>query len=234
MMERNALSMAEGLSLQVETFVQQAILTSTSVKPIGKINIAHGCVTCPAFSPSLLCYVLTYLDCSSILSDVIFDNVFSDIAFHSLYPLFPSHSRELTVLFRQDQGVRAQRQGRASERESRLSSSSHVSLTDTCGAADERAQRRARARQRDRRRPDNCDGGADTRARRACRVPAQCVRQLDWGGERLGSACVQAVRQRRVGKQQLYTSPSPVAEAAGPTFGQQQLRAAPATAPRSG
>ncbi|KAJ7938452.1 hypothetical protein B0H13DRAFT_2302009 [Mycena leptocephala] len=61
MMERNALSMAEGLSLQVETFVQQAILTSTSVKPIGKINIAHG----------------------SILSDVIFDNVFSDIAFHN-------------------------------------------------------------------------------------------------------------------------------------------------------
>jgi hypothetical protein len=107
MMERNALSMAEGLSLQVETFVQQAILTSPSVKPIGKINIAHGCVTCPSFSSSLLCYVLTYLDCSSILSDIIFDNVFSDIAFHSLYPLFPSHSRELTILFRQDQGVRA-------------------------------------------------------------------------------------------------------------------------------
>jgi hypothetical protein len=58
MMERNALSSAEGLSLQAETFVQQAMLTSPNVKPIGQISIAHGCVI-PSPS-SLLCYMPTF------------------------------------------------------------------------------------------------------------------------------------------------------------------------------
>ncbi|KAJ7699331.1 hypothetical protein B0H17DRAFT_307243 [Mycena rosella] len=60
MMERNALSAAENLAMQTATYVQQATLASPNVNPIGQINIAHG----------------------SIISDVIFDNIFTDMAFH--------------------------------------------------------------------------------------------------------------------------------------------------------
>ncbi|KAJ7146181.1 hypothetical protein C8R44DRAFT_845418 [Mycena epipterygia] len=59
-MERNALSVAEGLAGQTAVYVQQAMLASPQVQPIGEINIAHG----------------------SIMSDVIFDNIFTDMAFH--------------------------------------------------------------------------------------------------------------------------------------------------------
>ncbi|KAJ6578810.1 hypothetical protein DFH09DRAFT_1148375 [Mycena vulgaris] len=60
MMERNALSAAEGLAMQANMCVQQARMASPQVLPIGEINIAHG----------------------SIISDVIFDNIFTDMAFH--------------------------------------------------------------------------------------------------------------------------------------------------------
>ncbi|KAF7369822.1 hypothetical protein MVEN_00315100 [Mycena venus] len=60
MMERNALSSAEGYATQAQIFVQQAMMASPQVLPIGEINIAHG----------------------SIMSDVIFDNIFTDMAFH--------------------------------------------------------------------------------------------------------------------------------------------------------
>ncbi|KAJ6556889.1 hypothetical protein B0H10DRAFT_2241122 [Mycena sp. CBHHK59/15] len=60
MMERNALSAAEALALQAATYVQQAQFASGAVQPIGEISIAHG----------------------SIMSDVIFDNIFTDMAFH--------------------------------------------------------------------------------------------------------------------------------------------------------
>ncbi|KAJ7092493.1 hypothetical protein B0H15DRAFT_834122 [Mycena belliarum] len=60
MMERNALSQAENMAKQTATYVQQAMLTSPNVQPIGQINIPHG----------------------SIMSDVIFDNVFTDVMFH--------------------------------------------------------------------------------------------------------------------------------------------------------
>ncbi|KAJ7042945.1 hypothetical protein C8F04DRAFT_57743 [Mycena alexandri] len=60
MMERNALSSAEGLAMQAATYVQQAMIADQQVQPIGQISIAHG----------------------SIMSDVIFDNVFTDMAFH--------------------------------------------------------------------------------------------------------------------------------------------------------
>ncbi|KAJ7756327.1 hypothetical protein B0H16DRAFT_698105 [Mycena metata] len=60
MMERNALSSAEGLAMQAATYVQQAMIADPQVQPIGQISIAHG----------------------SIMSDVIFDNVFTDMAFH--------------------------------------------------------------------------------------------------------------------------------------------------------
>ncbi|KAF7297345.1 hypothetical protein MIND_00967900 [Mycena indigotica] len=59
-MERNALSSAEGLATQAATYVQQAMLASPQVKPIGQITVAHG----------------------SIMSDVIFDNIFTDMMFH--------------------------------------------------------------------------------------------------------------------------------------------------------
>ncbi|CAK5271198.1 unnamed protein product [Mycena citricolor] len=60
MMERDALSSAQQSSMRAEMFVQQAQMASRIVGPIGQISIAHG----------------------SILSDVIFDNIFSDMAFH--------------------------------------------------------------------------------------------------------------------------------------------------------
>ncbi|KAJ6492936.1 hypothetical protein C8R47DRAFT_1044436 [Mycena vitilis] len=60
MMERNALSAAEGHSMQAATCVQQAMIASPQVRPIGDIQIAHG----------------------SIMSDVLFDNIFTDMAFH--------------------------------------------------------------------------------------------------------------------------------------------------------
>ncbi|KAJ7456998.1 hypothetical protein FB451DRAFT_1047742 [Mycena latifolia] len=60
MMERNALSAAEGMAMRTATYVQQAMLASPQVQPIGEINIAHG----------------------SIMSDVLFDNIFTDMAFH--------------------------------------------------------------------------------------------------------------------------------------------------------
>jgi len=60
MMERNALTAAEGYASQGKILVQQAMMTSPQVQPMGQITIAHG----------------------SFLSDVIFDNIFTDMAFH--------------------------------------------------------------------------------------------------------------------------------------------------------
>ncbi|KAJ7270658.1 hypothetical protein B0H12DRAFT_1200332 [Mycena haematopus] len=42
MMERNALSSAEGHASQAQIFVQQAMMASPQVQPIGQISIAHG------------------------------------------------------------------------------------------------------------------------------------------------------------------------------------------------
>jgi hypothetical protein len=44
MMERNALTSAEGHASQAKMFVQQAMMTSPQVQPMGQITIAHGCV----------------------------------------------------------------------------------------------------------------------------------------------------------------------------------------------
>ncbi|KAJ6463531.1 hypothetical protein C8R45DRAFT_522431 [Mycena sanguinolenta] len=60
MMERNALSSAENYANQAQVYVQQARVASPQVQLIGNISIAHG----------------------SILTDVIFDNIFTDLAFH--------------------------------------------------------------------------------------------------------------------------------------------------------
>ncbi|KAJ7607339.1 hypothetical protein FB45DRAFT_1040309 [Roridomyces roridus] len=60
MMERDALNTAEGHAKQAAMFVRQAQSVSPYVQPIGEVSVAQG----------------------SILSDVIFDNIFSDMAFH--------------------------------------------------------------------------------------------------------------------------------------------------------
>ncbi|KAJ7271079.1 hypothetical protein C8J57DRAFT_1603391 [Mycena rebaudengoi] len=60
MMERSALGGAESHSIQADMYVQQARMSSSAVKPIGEIRIAQG----------------------SIISDVMFDNIFTDMAFH--------------------------------------------------------------------------------------------------------------------------------------------------------
>lgn len=53
---------------------------------------------------------------SSIMSDVIFDNIFTDMAFHGLFCSFVPKPVTDSAFLRQDQGVRAQRRGSAAER----------------------------------------------------------------------------------------------------------------------
>ncbi|CAA7262011.1 unnamed protein product [Cyclocybe aegerita] len=61
MMERNALSNARGNAAQAEMFVEQAKSFSPAIRPIRRVHIAEG----------------------SLLGDVLFDNIFTDIAFHT-------------------------------------------------------------------------------------------------------------------------------------------------------
>ncbi|KAH9477103.1 hypothetical protein JR316_0011019 [Psilocybe cubensis] len=61
MMERNALRNAQSNAFQVEMLVDQAVRESPAVQPVGRVNIAQG----------------------SIVSDVFFDNIFTDMAFHN-------------------------------------------------------------------------------------------------------------------------------------------------------
>ncbi|KAJ7854742.1 hypothetical protein B0H14DRAFT_3449481 [Mycena olivaceomarginata] len=59
-LERHELRVAQRHATQAEMFVQQAMMSCPNVQAVGEITIAHG----------------------SFMSDVLFDNVFSDIAFH--------------------------------------------------------------------------------------------------------------------------------------------------------
>jgi len=81
MMERNALSAAQSLASQVTMMVLQAQQTSGNVNPIGPMNVAHG----------------------HIISDVFFDNIFTDLAFHqkieaSAAELRRAHSKLLSEI----------------------------------------------------------------------------------------------------------------------------------------
>ncbi|KAJ3494460.1 hypothetical protein NLJ89_g10802 [Agrocybe chaxingu] len=60
-MERNALSSARGSAAQAEMFVEQARSFSPAIRSIRRVHIAEG----------------------SLLGDVLFDNIFSDMAFHT-------------------------------------------------------------------------------------------------------------------------------------------------------
>ena len=86
MMERNALVNAQGNASQVEMLVTQAIRASPRVQPIGRIDIARGSVV---FSSCFFIYFTNFnlfsFPYSSLLSDVFFDNIFTDMAFHSNY-----------------------------------------------------------------------------------------------------------------------------------------------------
>ncbi|KAJ7827901.1 hypothetical protein B0H14DRAFT_3719951 [Mycena olivaceomarginata] len=59
-LERHELRVAQRHATQAEMFVQQAMMSCPNVQAVGEITIAHG----------------------SFMSDVLFDNIFSDIAFH--------------------------------------------------------------------------------------------------------------------------------------------------------
>jgi len=61
MMERNALSNAQLNGSQAEMLVDQAVRTSPNVQRVGRVNITQG----------------------SIMSDVFFDNIFTDMSFHN-------------------------------------------------------------------------------------------------------------------------------------------------------
>ncbi|KDR78264.1 hypothetical protein GALMADRAFT_119275 [Galerina marginata CBS 339.88] len=61
MMERSALRQAQTNASQAEMLVNQAMRVSSAVQPVGRVNIAQG----------------------SIVSDIFFDNIFTDMAFHN-------------------------------------------------------------------------------------------------------------------------------------------------------
>ncbi|PPQ95779.1 hypothetical protein CVT26_015919 [Gymnopilus dilepis] len=61
MMERNALRSAQANASHVEMLVDQATRISPTVQPVGRVNIAQG----------------------AIVSDIFFDNFFTDMAFHN-------------------------------------------------------------------------------------------------------------------------------------------------------
>ncbi|KAF8154213.1 hypothetical protein B0H34DRAFT_81316 [Crassisporium funariophilum] len=61
MMERNALRNADSNATQVAMLVDQAMRASPKVQPVGRVNIAQG----------------------SMMSDVFFDNIFTDMSFHN-------------------------------------------------------------------------------------------------------------------------------------------------------
>lgn len=60
MMERNALTNATAQAAQAESFAEQARRVNPAVQPVGRVQIAQG----------------------SLMSDVFFDNIFTDMAFH--------------------------------------------------------------------------------------------------------------------------------------------------------
>ncbi|TEB33771.1 hypothetical protein FA13DRAFT_111992 [Coprinellus micaceus] len=60
MMERNALTNATAQASQAESFAEQAHRVNPVVQPVGRVQIAQG----------------------SLMSDVFFDNIFTDMAFH--------------------------------------------------------------------------------------------------------------------------------------------------------
>ncbi|KAF7373616.1 hypothetical protein MSAN_00572000 [Mycena sanguinolenta] len=94
MMERESLDNARAQGTRAQTFVQQAMMVSPQVQPIGEISIAHGSVV-PLFPLSAKEYkALTPTTYSSIISDVIFDNIFTDFAFHPLPQTVPEPSQD--------------------------------------------------------------------------------------------------------------------------------------------
>ena len=79
MMERNALRNAQANASQAEFLVNEAKKFSSAVQPVGRVSIAQGCV----IRILLFLFTLTLLHFRSIVSDVFFDNIYTDIAFHS-------------------------------------------------------------------------------------------------------------------------------------------------------
>lgn len=76
MLERSALRNAQSQAYTAETLVNQASQISPHVRPIGPIQIAEGSVHVAGHRPFLILS-------RNLVSDVLFDNIFSDLAFHS-------------------------------------------------------------------------------------------------------------------------------------------------------
>ena len=109
MMERNALVNAQGNASQVEILVNQAIRASPpprGVQPLGRLDITRGFVFHP-FYFILLTLSLFSFPYSSMLSDVFFDNIFTDMAFHSNYRLLfcGVYFLHIHIKNRQDQAI---------------------------------------------------------------------------------------------------------------------------------
>jgi hypothetical protein len=78
MMKDGTLSALQQLDIQSATYIRQAMLVSPEVKPIGKVQIAHRCVV-PSYRTAITVHACLS---SAILSDIIFDSVFSEMALH--------------------------------------------------------------------------------------------------------------------------------------------------------
>ncbi|KAJ7767400.1 hypothetical protein DFH07DRAFT_880916 [Mycena maculata] len=85
-MERDSLSTAQQQLNQTQLLVQQAISASQQVQPVGEFQVAHG----------------------SIISDVLFDNIFTDLAFHDKIKATARNVEEMQLkLTEQIRGARA-------------------------------------------------------------------------------------------------------------------------------
>lgn len=91
MMERNALRNAQASASQAEFLIDQARKASPAVQTVARVSIAKGFVI-QHFPLLFHSNITIFLRFRSIVSDVFFDNIFTDIAFHSTQ-YSPSHLR---------------------------------------------------------------------------------------------------------------------------------------------
>jgi hypothetical protein len=101
-MERNALTQAQMSASRADSLVEQAVRISPRVRHVGRVNIPAGYICSLAF---LVRAVVTHkFPCRSIISDVFFDNIFTDMAFHgkSKSSTIPPKRSNLMVFFLSD------------------------------------------------------------------------------------------------------------------------------------
>lgn len=91
-MERNALTNAQNYASETDILVNQAIRASPQVQPIGRVDIARGSVAFFIHVSLFIIHILisAFVLPSSMMSDVFFDSIFTDLEFHSKSNVFHS------------------------------------------------------------------------------------------------------------------------------------------------